>query len=122
MDFGELFDGEQWWLDPGDWALPWLVPGEPVELEVQIPPLDELESPEVNYAPREDQKVSIAWAVEQGWSALAVDLQYVGELLTPHGETNLLEVEQLVARDDKWNVTSKHHRVEWMGAVLPEGI
>lgn len=118
MSFSELFDGEEHWLDVGcspGWISPFLVPGEPVELEVQYPPLDELESPEINYAPSTDSVVEMTWNVERGWSSLAVCLQKIGELLTPGGENNLV-AEQLVVRDEKtWKITSTHYRVFWKG-------
>lgn len=118
MAYSELFDGEEHWLAEGcapGWVNPFLVPGPPVELEVQTPALTELESPELNFAPVENPVLSAAWAVEGGWSGLAVSLQRIGELLSL-GSDNLLLAEQLVARDEvTWKITSTHYRVLWKG-------
>jgi hypothetical protein len=120
MSYSDLFDGEEHWLAvecvPG-WIKPYMQVTDVVELQPQPAAVGDLESPLTNLVsspvlPAAER----SWAVEEGWQAFAVMSQYIGDLLTPGGDTNLLEVEQLVARDHKtWAIKSSHYRVIWKG-------
>jgi hypothetical protein len=124
MSYSDLFSGEEVWLgpdcDPG-WISPYLKVLHTVEMEVQ-PELDILDSPITNLVVDRDARLEAVWGIEKGWSAMAVMLQNIGELLSicdpeAHG-VNLLEVEQLVVRNDDWTIKSTHYRVFWKGAEV----
>lgn len=118
MSYSILFNGEEHWLDlecdPG-WTKPYMKVTDVVVCDPQPKGL--------NYAGPLTNIVSVpcslaeevSWAVEDGWSAFAVMVRYIGELISPPGE-NQLEAEQLVVRDEKtWAIKSTHYRVLWKG-------
>lgn len=130
MSYDELFDGDEHWLQEEDdegWICPWLRVLHTVEMEVQpqsISAVGSLESPITNLVTDETTTaISVAWAVENGWSGFAVMVQQLGELLSPGGD-NLLKAEQLVSRNEKtWKIELTHYRVQWTGeAADVEGI
>lgn len=119
MSYSDLFDGEKHWLgldcEPG-WQKPYMQVISVVDLDPQIVKLDDLESPLINFVA---QPVPLAaeksWAVEEGWQAFAVMVQYIGELMSQSGD-NDLQVEQQIVRNPKtWDVVSSHHLVVWKG-------
>lgn len=114
MDYSELFDGEENWLGEGDWVQPDLRILHVVENEVQGR-LTPLETASTNLVPSPDRVAALTWGVEGGWSAFAVMMQQIGELLSPGGD-NQLVAEEHVVRDDKWAVKSKHYKVWWKGS------
>jgi hypothetical protein len=125
VSYSELFDGEECWLEPDGnpgWVKPFMRVTDVVVCEPQPKfrtPLDpELTNiVSVPVSPAEDR----SWSVEDGWSAFAVMVRYIGEILSPEGK-NDLEVEQLVARDEKtWDITGTYYRVFWKGEEV-EGI
>jgi hypothetical protein len=125
MSYSELFDGEEHWLGLGletGWTKPYLQVTDVVEVDPQPRGLTHLEAPVTNHVSVPVSPAAEAsWAVENGWSAFAVMIRYIGELLSPGGE-NLLDVEQLVVRDERtWAITSTHYRVLWKGDEV-EGI
>jgi hypothetical protein len=88
MNFGALFDGGYWYLDPEeDWEVPWEHEGEWVQMAVQPKDLDPLETPDMNFVstvefkPGERPGLYTGHQSVEGWGALSNYGQAIARVL-----------------------------------------
>jgi hypothetical protein len=126
MTYSDLFDGEEHWLDlnedPG-WTKPYMRVTDAVVCEPQPKGSGEWDPELINLVSVPvDFPVETSWGIEDGWSAFAVMIQQIGQLLSPYGD-NQLEATQMNTRDERtWQVTSTYYRVFWKGEERVDGI
>lgn len=79
---GDIWDGETWEFTPHeDFDVPHVFINEFVEDIVQVRSGDPYETPSLNYTAKTGAVPSLNDRIEQGWSALAIRLRTMAELL-----------------------------------------